>query len=153
MIVEDYLEESQRDLDARIFDGDFELFESIGELQAELEKKTKALEKIVGFRHWLKQAGGMDIHKIAEQALKNESEVKELEKHRWIPVTERLPENNRGLSLVCDVSGLGNPFAIIWYNNQWLFPDKETKWPCVVTHWKLITLPEQALESEVKDGM
>lgn len=44
MIIEDYLEESQRDLDAGIFDGDYELFESIGELQsslAECEKERK----------------------------------------------------------------------------------------------------------------
>ncbi|KKN55613.1 hypothetical protein LCGC14_0580850 [marine sediment metagenome] len=39
-------------------------------LQAENKKLREALEKIVSYRKWLKMSGGMDIHKIAEQALK-----------------------------------------------------------------------------------
>ena len=37
--------------------------------QGEIKKYKKALGLIKGFRHWLKGAGGMDIYKIAKQAL------------------------------------------------------------------------------------
>ena len=40
------------------------------DLQAENKRLREALEKVCSYRKWLKMSGGMDIHKIAEQALK-----------------------------------------------------------------------------------
>ena len=75
MIVQDYVEQAQRDLDAGIFDGDYELFESICELQAENaklkeEKKDMAtdfriISRCGGFKIWCRSC-----QKRVKQALK-----------------------------------------------------------------------------------
>ena len=82
--------------------------------------------------------------KNIEEDLTFEAEAKQLqaevEKHRWIPVSERLPEDDKPCLILlisgniiqgipsCDLFG---PDGILWRS---------------VTHWKPIVLPEQALQ-------
>lgn len=79
-----------------------------------------------------------DIERKAEQI---DEQNKELEKHRWIPVSERLPEDDSSAYLFLHESGnvhqgipscdLYGPDGKLWHS---------------ITHWKPIILPEQALK-------
>ncbi|HUS89671.1 MAG TPA: DUF551 domain-containing protein [Desulfosporosinus sp.] len=64
--------------------------------------------------------------------------LSELDQHRWIPVSERLPEKE-GYCFVCDGQWCGR----LWWDNEWEFANK-TKYPSgfSVTHWKPIILPK-----------
>lgn len=68
----------------------------------------------------------------------------ELIKHRWIPVSERLPEDGvKGFYIVIAISGL--PYSAYQYKNE-VWMNKEGERMQIITHWKPIILPE----SEVK---
>jgi len=74
----------------------------------------------------------------------------ELAKHRWIPVSERLPEDNDTVFVVLrhkdEVFSLVGRYVSFDDICKWeVYP--ETKHP-VVTHWKPIILPEQALQGK-----
>ena len=58
----------------------------------------------------------------------------ELEKHRWIPVSERLPES-RGFRQVTD--GLS-----VWSTSFVVDKQKFYKANNIITHWREIDLPE-----------
>lgn len=70
---------------------------------------------------------------------------RQLEKHRWIPVTERLPEVPLGdaitseLVLVCATHEYKNVVEISFYNYEIKAWQGEISIP---THWKPIILPE-----------
>lgn len=92
-----------------------------------------------------------DIDRMAGQI---EEQRKELERHRWIPVSERLPEPDKnGLSLCVLVFDDGNPVnwgkaTYVNYSNKndgWWASDANIGEP---THWKPIILPEQALKDK-----
>ena len=65
-----------------------------------------------------------------------------LDKHRWIPVSERLPEDNTAVSIVMQREGA------TWLWIGWYFLSNK-KWEVVdavrgnITYWKPIILPEK----------
>lgn len=65
----------------------------------------------------------------------------ELDKHRWIPVEERLPESE-GYYLAAEDGRFGE----YWYSKLggWQHGDRKTSYSCAdcITHWKPIILPE-----------
>ena len=76
----------------------------------------------------------------------------ELEQHRWIPVSERLPE--KGLYLAGDKTTAGEAY---WTGKKWKFLGTTCEFTfdtdMVITdrfptHWKPIILPEQALKEK-----
>ena len=83
-----------------------------------------------------------DVQRLVAQVVKLQAEV---EKHRWIPVSERLPEEtNRGyliyMQRICP--------CIATFDGETFF-DAFTKYSIKnITHWKLIILPDQALEEQ-----
>lgn len=64
-----------------------------------------------------------------------------IEQHRWIPVSERLPEG-MGDYLVSN----GIWIERIWFDNGWCYQKgAEFQDKSKITHWKPIILPEQAI--------
>ena len=66
----------------------------------------------------------------------------QLEKHRWIPVSERLPEDNQ--CVLVTIKHINDTWGFLaWYQlsrKQWSFYDPMVRG--MVTHWKPIILPE-----------
>ncbi len=62
----------------------------------------------------------------------------QLAKHRWIPVSERLPENTGDYQV-----SNGIWIERIWWDKEWIEQDG-SRWPYAkkITHWKPITLPK-----------
>jgi hypothetical protein len=62
----------------------------------------------------------------------------ELEQHRWIPVSERLPENDGKFVLVTN----GKAYALSWYNDRWSLISSNTSELADknITYWKPIIL-------------
>lgn len=91
----------------------------------------------------------IDREKVLEQATKIEEQNKELEKHHWIPVSERLPENDHEKIDIVAAQTLKSGKKTIkrLTDTKWLltkiFPDS-----IKITHWKPIVLPDQALKSK-----
>ena len=119
---------------------------------AELEGKNEALQKWINeFRdsderleNRLAQVQGY----IAGKDKRIAQLEGELEKHRWIPVSEGLPKNSNPVLLFCDqqvVSGYLDRFEepIKWQlytkGHRDYYQDK-------VTHWKSLTLPETEVQ-------
>lgn len=70
----------------------------------------------------------------------HDQQQKELDKHRWIPVAERLPEDKESVDIYLDN---GNRVTCFNFTEHW-----ETRFaPLNITHWKPIILPE----SEAKE--
>lgn len=79
------------------------------------------------------------LYEFSNIKAENKRLKEELEKHHWIPVTEKLPKKN-GYYLVCDGIWYGRMF----FDGRWCFGNK-TQYPYSehLTHWKPIVLPEQ----------
>jgi hypothetical protein len=60
----------------------------------------------------------------------------ELEKHRWIPVTERLPDKTGSYQVLRENNSYPTTREYYPDDSQWTSRD-------VVTHWKPIILPEK----------
>lgn len=74
----------------------------------------------------------------------------ELEKYRWIPVSERLPENANAVLLYCD-----KMIATGYFSGEWQIHNTKTPrgyYQHKITHWKPIILPEQALNLSHRKG-
>lgn len=109
--------------------------ECIDELAEELKGKVEAL-----MRFHNKKFGFQE---------KIEQQQKELEKHRWIPLSERLPEYEVKVILCCIRSksvdiGRRTDESETYNSDMWA---TETKifYPAAFTHWMPIILPEQAI--------
>ncbi len=72
----------------------------------------------------------------------------ELEKHCWIPVSERLPKDEYDI-LAYGYDGYGYKIVI---NTSYNLEFKKFRILSEVTHWKPIILPEQALQNTNTDG-
>lgn len=85
---------------------------------------------------------------LLEQVKQLQAENEELkEENRWIPVSEKLPEES-GLYLVCDFSDYNRNepiFVVSWFDADKKYLNYDS-----ATHWKPIILPEQALKESTK---
>ncbi len=86
---------------------------------------------------WWKDCPGVAQRTIERIIDKNEQLQAELDKYRWIPVSERLPKN-------------ANAVLLVWRNYFYIGCCRGGKFYIAgelyteVTHWKPIILPEQA---------
>ncbi len=65
----------------------------------------------------------------------------ELDKHRWIPVSERLPENIPITLVLFDSGNIIQAICADWVNIEGKLNEH-------ITHWKPIILPEKTLKGE-----
>lgn len=81
------------------------------------------------------------IDQIESQAIQIEQQQEELEQHRWIPVSERLPEDS-GRLFAYGKDGYGYEIVVA---TSYDLKFKKFRVLSDVTHWKPIILPEQAI--------
>ncbi len=135
--------------------GETDLYAKIEQLQAELGKRDRKIENmyhaISGIQY---NECRMRVQNDIEARQKEDARTvepifqteidqlkAELEKHRWIPVSERLPKESGYYQVIR--KGNGWPTTRIFYvgdKPEWTSGD-------IVTHWKDVILPEQALRS------
>ena len=120
--------------------------EQIAELEAENKKLRRPLEA-ANFKVDGMLAIGNELTKQAERIEILEAE---LEQHRWIPVSESLPEKTGYYLIFCVSEGYNeHRWWQFWYQDGWYEYNKIDD--CIddtertVTHWKPIIL-EQALK-------
>ena len=109
----------------------------IRDLQADL---ADSKEREAEVQHTLDAALRISKSKMEHIKTKDKRIASLLEKHRWIPVSERLPKN---MNTVLFIENGNNPKQgyygdgkwHIWVNT-WCFSEK-------ITHWKPITLPKE----------
>ena len=75
------------------------------------------------------------VDKIRELQAENAKLKEELERHRWIPVEERLPDEDGEVFVIR--SNLRYPERRFWCNGKWWCP------VACITHWKPIILPKE----------
>ena len=91
--------------------------------------------------------GGHSDCRHKEQQLRSEIRrlEAELEKHRWIPVSERLPTElgHTGATWFVHVSGHGEVFRAVYLHDEKMWQSWDSGWDeeIEITHWREITLP------------
>lgn len=92
-----------------------------------------------------------DLRKMIDEILDDIINIQqaELDKHRWIPVSERLPKNVREKIDVIAKQTLASGKVTIkrLTNIEWSFVDTFPE-SIKITHWKPVILPEQALKAK-----
>jgi len=112
----------------------------ISNLQAELEAKDKALDEMQRYGCFVRDDENDHLCLVVRE---NEKLQAELDKHRWIPVSERVPENNECVFIT--IKHMADTWGFLaWYSPtkvKWEFYDNMVKGE--VTHWKPIILPKE----------
>jgi len=126
--ADEMLKDKDVDTSAHLYFGDVIIL--IANLAARLKEQAELGKQVDLEELHTDQIEAMAI-RLEKCEAKNEWLKKELEKHRWIPVSERLPEDGQYVLIVTD-GGVDN---VNWYATYH-----------TTTHWKPIILPEQALK-------
>lgn len=89
----------------------------------------------------LREHNGWALNETLDQAA---DAIEELSKPRWIPVTERLPDNIDEEVLVCNEGygkdGTGFATVAVYNGNGWLECWERKQYLACITHW--MPLPE-----------